>query len=650
MALFSRSLIPSFALPFASPAADLSLPPTLPTDSLAQPEAEIPVEAVEEVEEETAQEPEAMDLDDGPAGTTTTVAFAVPKASTSRTKTIGDAFFPPRAFFPAYSPRQLTLANPGTTSHPRLSLPAAPSTRAPLAARKSLSPHQAQSHSGPGTLSALPVAREFHALKDRTASVVSSLASEKTGRTAEMRLAGEKIAGLEKALEEARMEAEGWEAECGRMKEGEGEVRRVEEVENLLVKVRGELEGEKVRKRKYKDEGARLRMELGARRLKERWELGIMDAEDRMREAAMVGLEYDLAMTRMQLGLERIHVEELEVRYRVPLPPRTVLTIVRPQESNLTRTTRLSELSASRTILLKSFNTSEATLDTLRSELTSSRKLTQESKSSVAELKNSFKALEGELEDGNTLIEELENEVESLRNELNAREKADKGEKKSEGKEVAEAKQALEKEKAKREKVETDAKELKVRSSSSFLRALTNYSHSSGHPEESPIRPSRRHQVARHRQQIRLARHQSRRTRPSFPPRRTPQIQSSQIHAHRSPPFRRRPRRSQAQEPHGGRVGPRRIDAAGRRGGKGGGPRGGRVDRGTQSCRQGAREEGARRSFARYDVRRRGTTFPVVRLLGGGFVPTGQEQESGDREACQGRCCRRGGRDAGCEA
>ena len=113
MALFSRSLIPSFALPFASPAADLSLPPTLPTDSLAQPEAEIPVEAVEEVEEETAQEPEAMDLDDGPAGTTTTVAFAVPKASTSRTKTIGDAFFPPRAFFPAYSPRQLTLANPG---------------------------------------------------------------------------------------------------------------------------------------------------------------------------------------------------------------------------------------------------------------------------------------------------------------------------------------------------------------------------------------------------------------------------------------------------------------------------------------------------------------------------------------------------------
>lgn len=214
---------------------------------------------------------------------------------------------------------------PRGPSTKRLSLPTGPTKKhATLPPRKSLSPRHSQSRALTGSLLSQPVTNQFHALKDRNASAVASLATEKAARATEMLRATKRIEALEKSLEGARIECEGWESETVRMAaELEGltsDTTRTSAMESELERVREEGKGwkeeatrEKEKKVRAKALASRLRLELVGRRLKEKWELGVMDREDRERDAIATTLEYEIAIARMQAGLDTIFREELEV-------------------------------------------------------------------------------------------------------------------------------------------------------------------------------------------------------------------------------------------------------------------------------------------------------------------------------------------------
>lgn len=114
------------------------------------------------------------------------------------------------------------------------------------------------------------------------------------------------------------MECEGWEAEAMRLtgelevaqaSVGSGNVVEVEELERL----KEGLEEEKSKRKRYKELCAKLRAELVNRKLKERWELGVMDAADRERDAREIKLEVEIAQLRMEVGMARLDREEFEV-------------------------------------------------------------------------------------------------------------------------------------------------------------------------------------------------------------------------------------------------------------------------------------------------------------------------------------------------
>lgn len=56
-----------------------------------------------------------------------------------------------------------------------------------------------------------------------------------------------------------------------------------------------------------------MRNELNGRRLREKWELAVMDAVDRKTECHAVSLEFDVAQLTLQATLEQIRIDELEV-------------------------------------------------------------------------------------------------------------------------------------------------------------------------------------------------------------------------------------------------------------------------------------------------------------------------------------------------
>lgn len=134
-----------------------------------------------------------------------------------------------------------------------------------------------------------------------------------------MRRAQIRIDQLEKSLNGAKIECEGWEAEALRLIQEKNELEEKSELEwvrkDVVVALEAELEEEKKRKRKWREREARGRLELVGRRWKEKWELGIMDVEDRKRDGSMVELEYDLALARLRIGLDAIDKEELQVSF-----------------------------------------------------------------------------------------------------------------------------------------------------------------------------------------------------------------------------------------------------------------------------------------------------------------------------------------------
>ncbi|BGP14741.1 hypothetical protein JCM10213v2_002692 [Rhodosporidiobolus nylandii] len=288
-----------------------------------------------------------------------------------------------------------------------------------------------------GTLLAFPVAKQLHELRTRNAS----LTKQQADATAKLAKAAERIKQLEDAQESRQMDAEGWEAEALRLQAelaaanatsastsaappvgGEGEA----DLAARVCLLERELRVEQAKRRRAKEMQAKMRCELVNRRWKEKWEVELLEREERAWEIKVVELEAELVRERWEKECERAEKEEL-------------------QETFAAASKRISTLSASRQLLLTSFATSESTISTLRAELASARR---------------------ELDAALSAAQELRGELDNAKQEL---ETAEKGEKKSletKGKEA-------EKEKLRRGKVETELKELKsqLKTAQSALKA-----------------------------------------------------------------------------------------------------------------------------------------------------------------------------------
>lgn len=173
-----------------------------------------------------------------------------------------------------------------------------------------------------------------------------------------------------------------------------------------------------------------MRSELNGRRLRERWELAVIDSEDRQTYAHSVALECDLAKVSLSATLSSIQIAELE-------------------DQVASQAKELSVLSAARELLLQSEAAARRSVDELRVQL-------------AREVKDS-KALQRDLDLSHTKseefqirIEELEEQVEEARAEAGEKSLADKEV------EVDKLRSSLEKEKAARVKVDADLSTSKV--------------------------------------------------------------------------------------------------------------------------------------------------------------------------------------------
>ncbi|GAA6059822.1 hypothetical protein JCM10212_003734 [Sporobolomyces blumeae] len=220
-----------------------------------------------------------------------------------------------------------------------------------------------------GTLLSAPLSTQLKLQKDRNAT----LAHKASAGTAQLARATERIRQLEDALQrerdEKRVDAEGWEAEANRLakeleavqrgelqgqeREGLDPASKGDETESLryeLESVARALKVEKSKKRRAKEMISKLKCEVINRRWKEKFEVELLEREERAWEIKLVERECELAVVRGEWACEKAEREELE-------------SVVSAQRK------RISTLSASRLVLLESFRTSEATISTLRSQL-----------------------------------------------------------------------------------------------------------------------------------------------------------------------------------------------------------------------------------------------------------------------------------------
>ncbi|GAA5861331.1 hypothetical protein JCM8547_006093 [Rhodosporidiobolus lusitaniae] len=286
-----------------------------------------------------------------------------------------------------------------------------------------------------GSLLALPVAKQLHDLKSRNAVLTKSLASQQAEANVKLAKAAERIKQLEEAQESGKTDAEGWEAEAQRLAAELAVVSGgtsavpppaagvgAEEKADLLAKIstlERTLASESSKKRRAKEMQAKMRCELVNRRWKEKWEVELLEREERKWEIKVVKTEAELGRVRYELECEKTEREEVQTTLAAALK-------------------RLSALSASRKLLLASFSTSETTIASLRSELASTK----------LELDNALSAAQ------ETEVQ-LREELEEIKAEVEKFEKGGKKSDESKGKEV-------EKEMARREKAEGEVKELKA--------------------------------------------------------------------------------------------------------------------------------------------------------------------------------------------
>lgn len=199
-------------------------------------------------------------------------------------------------------------------------------------ARRSLSSSLSSSSSTAardGTLLALPLAKQLHELKSRNAHLSKTLAAQQ----ATAAKAAERIKALEDEREKERTEAEGWEAEAQRLgaelasgapssagpsaAPAAAQGAAAEERADLVARVQQlerELATESSKRRRAKEMQSKLRCELVNRRWKEKWEVELLEREERRWEIRVVELEAEVAEERYRKEMEKAEKAELQVR------------------------------------------------------------------------------------------------------------------------------------------------------------------------------------------------------------------------------------------------------------------------------------------------------------------------------------------------
>ncbi|SCZ98851.1 BZ3500_MvSof-1268-A1-R1_Chr3-1g05662 [Microbotryum saponariae] len=412
---------------------------------------------------------------------------------------------------PINNPPAATLRLPSLSSSLN-SLPNRPLSQIPTphSRRASHSPDRKHRRSNSltsetGSLLALPVAAQLHALKARNTSLEATVTNWTAQHQLAMFKATSRIASLEKALAEQQattkvetggpdpsttifqqaaalaQDVEGWQAEAQRLQLELDSLSTSQKTEHDRISY--ELELEKSKKKTYRFLCAKLRSELHNRKAKEKWDLGVMDAADRARDVNEVQLEATIATLRMQVGIAKVDAEELQE------------TIHRQRK-------KISALSASRSMLLNTVNASEATTSALRSEInlakTGFTKETKALQKEVNALRSSLKDVkkrEVELEKNVEEMAELKTEIKALKAEALRLEKGEKRSESKDAKELGEVRKSLEKEKTKREKVEAEVKEVKALLKSTQV-ALKDAQRSAALKSQAPA-PSATSNVAR---------------------------------------------------------------------------------------------------------------------------------------------------------
>ncbi|GAA5912500.1 uncharacterized protein JCM6883_005922 [Sporobolomyces salmoneus] len=268
-----------------------------------------------------------------------------------------------------------------------------------------------------GTLLALPLAKQLQSLKERNLA----LAQSSSTTNAKLVKATDRIRQLEEtlsAVESSRaVDAEGWEAEASRLAQELSLLQKhqldqpnVGDLESRLSTAERNLAVEQSKKKRAKELIGKLKCELINRRWKEKYEIELLEKEERHWEIKVVETECELAILRGELGCERAEREELE-------------SIVATQKK------RISALTASRQVLLDSFNTSEETISSLRVSLSQTQSTVAERDESIQDLNIELESLRDELEvarskggEGEAKIQEkssnLEAEVKDLKAQL----------------------------------------------------------------------------------------------------------------------------------------------------------------------------------------------------------------------------------------
>lgn len=386
-----------------------------------------------------------------------------PVTMRARPSTIGRMLFPSRSIGEkAPHQRAKRLSAPIRSAHTatapiaspasrRLSLPASSAT----VQRQLLNSTVRPGNVPDAALLALPAAKQLQSEKTRLRELQTVHAQQQDAQVQ----ATERIQELEQALEKARLEQEGWQAEAQQLAarlEAAGPssapnvapatpdpLANVPQASDRIAELERALALESSKRRRGKELQSKLRCELVNRRWKEKWEVELLERVERELEIKIVQLEAQVVLDEYEREMERLERAEAE-------------------ENLALQTRQVANLTASRQILLTSFRTSEHTVATLRSDLSSLRSELDASASASAQRI-------GELEVQVEELDEVKDELAAQRKELERLEKGGKKgdlerqkELEKERKELEKERKELEKERSKREKLESEVKALKT--------------------------------------------------------------------------------------------------------------------------------------------------------------------------------------------
>ncbi|GAA5932378.1 uncharacterized protein JCM15063_001205 [Sporobolomyces koalae] len=231
----------------------------------------------------------------------------------------------------------------------------------PVEHRRTSSSHTSALAQARDNFLALPLANQLRSLKKRN----STLAAASQSTVSQLAEATGKIENLERMLSSVEasrgLDAEGWEAEASRLAQELTILQQDQERNQVDPAIVGELESrvsateralsiEQAKKRRAKEFVNKLKCELNNRRWKEKYEIGLLEYEERAWEIRLAETECKLAIVKGNLGHERAEREELE-------------SIVTSQRK------KIAALSASRKLLLDSCKAAETSGEQLHGSL-----------------------------------------------------------------------------------------------------------------------------------------------------------------------------------------------------------------------------------------------------------------------------------------